>query len=110
MNYAKEENKVLICDHCGVTTDEMIIEYIASELTNAMLDKLSKLGFKKVSFKTMQEYCDSCDYEYELLVMDGKAKIKVYLDEVDKISIEIYRLVDGVWVNNNLNRDLNPYF
>jgi hypothetical protein len=73
-----------------------------------LLDKLNKLGFKKVSFKT--ECYGSCDDEYELLLVNGKAKIKVYLAGLDEISIETYRLIDDVWMNNNLNKDLNPYF
>lgn len=63
-----------MCDYCE--TDERIVEYIADELTNAMLDKLSKLGFKKINFKTVKECYDSCRNEYELLIMDGQAKIR----------------------------------
>lgn len=97
-----------MCDYCE--TDESIVGYIADELTSAILDKLSKLGFKKVSFTTVKECFDSCDNEYELLMTNGKTKIKVNIAGLDEISIETYRLKDGVWIDNNLNRDLNPYF
>lgn len=97
-----------MCDNCE--TDEMIVEYMADELTNAMLDKLGKLGFKKASFKTTKECYDSCDDEYELLINDGTEKIKVNITGLNEISIETYRLIDGAWIDNNLNRDLNPYF
>lgn len=74
-------------------------EYIEEEMTNAMINRARELGFKNnIVGNTVEDIYDSCDDDYELIIMGGKVKIELYIVGIDEFSIKIYELKNDIWI------------